>query len=108
MTSILASSKKFKTPITQKPLQKSKKLTESGLEKQFDVTGKLHTKNIHIDVQILIAVDKFSKWPAVKICGTSETREVMKFLSSYFNLYGIPETFMSDKGGTENVANVAP
>ena len=49
--------------------------------------------------QLLIAVDRFSKWPTVKICKTSETKEVINFLKQNFNLYGIPEKIKSDKGG---------
>ena len=49
--------------------------------------------------QILIAVDRFSKWPTVKICKTSEWKEVINFLKQNFNLYGIPEKIKSDKGG---------
>ena len=35
----------------------------------------------------------------MKICKTAETKEVIQFLTSNFNLYGIPEKFKSDKGG---------
>ena len=44
-------------------------------------------------------MDRFSKWPTVKICKSAETKEVINFLSSNFNLYGIPEKIKSDKGG---------
>ena len=60
--------------------------------------GSCKTKK-HGEVQILIAVDKFSKWPTVKICKTAQTKEVTYFLSSNFKLYGIPEKIISDKGG---------
>ena len=39
------------------------------------------------------------KWPIVKICKTSETKEVIQVLSSIVNLYGIPEKIRSDNGG---------
>ena len=35
----------------------------------------------------------------MKICKTAETKEVIQFLTSNFNLYGIPEKFKSEKGG---------
>ena len=47
----------------------------------------------------MIAVDRLSKWPTAKICKTSETKEVISFLSSNFYLYGITEKMRSDKGG---------
>ena len=51
------------------------------------------------ETQILIATDRFSKWPTAKICKTSETKEVLNFLSNNFNLYAIPEKIKSDKEG---------
>ena len=35
----------------------------------------------------------------MKICKSAETKEVTNFLSSNFNLYGIPKKIKSDKGG---------
>ena len=78
-----------------------KTLTEPGQEKQINFTGKLHNKKINGDVQILIAIDRFSKWPTVKTCKTAETKEVIIFLISTFNLYWIPEKIKSDKGGAK-------
>ena len=75
-----------------------KKLTEQGQEIQIDFTGKLHYKRINGDVQNSIAVDRFSKWTAVKTCKTAETKEVINFLTNNFTLYGIPEKIKSDKG----------
>ena len=98
-TACLASGKSLKYQLPKKHFGKLEKLTEPGQELQIDFTGKLHNKNIHGDVQILIAVDRFSRWPTVKICKTSETKEVIQFLSTNFNLYGIPEKTKSDKGG---------
>ena len=51
--------------------------------------------------QLLIAIDRFSKWPTVKICKTTETKEVINFLTQNFNLYGIPEkiSFSNCYGG---------
>ena len=60
----------------------------------------MHKQTIHGEVQILIAVNRFSKWPTVKICKTAETKEVIQFLTSNFYLYGIPEKLKSDRGGS--------
>ena len=98
-TACLASGKNLNYQLPKKHYGKSKKLTEPGQEIQIDFTGKLHNKKINGDIQILIAIDIFSKWPTVKICKTAETKEVINFLSSNFNLYGIPEKIKSDKGG---------
>ena len=98
-TACFASGKNLKHESPKKYYGKLEKLNEPGQEKQIDFTGKLHNRHIHGEVQILIAVDRFSKWPTVKIRKTAEIREVINFLSSNFNLYGIPEKFKSDKGG---------
>ena len=101
-TACLATCKNLKYQLPSKHYGKLEKLTEPEQEIQIDFTGKLHNQKIHGDVQILIAVDRFSKWPTVKICKTAEAKEVIQFLTSIFNLYGIPEKTKSDKGGAFN------
>ena len=98
-TACLASGKNLKYQLPKNLYGNLKTLTEPGQEIQIDFTGKLHNKNINRDVQILIAIDRFSKWPTVKICKTAETKEVINFLTNNFNLYGLPEKIKSDKGG---------
>ena len=98
-TACLASGKNLKYQLPKKHYGKLEKLSEPGQEIQIDFTGKLHNKHLHGETQILIAVDRFSKWPTVKICKSAETKEVINFLTSNFNLYGIPEKIKSDKGG---------
>ena len=98
-TACLASGKNLKYQLPSKHYGKLGTLTEPGQEIQIDFTGKLHNQNLPGDVQILIAVDRFSKWPTVKICKTTKTKEVIQFLTSIFNLYGIPEKIKSDQGG---------
>ena len=98
-TACLASGKKLNYQLPKKHYGKLEKLSEPGQELQIDFTGKLNNKKLNGEIQILIAIDRFSKWPTVKICKTSETKEVINFLSSNFNLYGIPEKIRSDKGG---------
>ena len=50
---------------------------EPGQELQIDFTGKLHEKSLNGEPQILIAIDRFSKWPTAKNCKTSETKGVI-------------------------------
>ena len=90
-TACLASGKSLKYQLPKKHYGKLEKLSEPGQEIQIDFSGKLHNRNLNGEVQKLIAVDRFSKWPTVKICKTSETEEVINFLMSNFNLYGLPE-----------------
>ena len=94
----LASGKNLKYQLPKNHYGKLEKLTEPGQEIQIDFTGKLHNKRINGDVQILIAVDRFSKWPTVKISKTAETKEVSNFLSNKFNLYEIRKRSNRIKG----------
>ena len=95
----LSSGKNLKYQIPKNENGKLKILTEPGQKIQIDFTGKLHNKKLNGESQLLIAIDRFSKWPTVKICKTTETKEVINFLTQNFNLYGIPEKIKSDKGG---------
>ena len=95
----IASGKKIKYQLPSNHYEKLKTITEPSQEIQIDFTGKLHNKRLNRDVQILLAVDRFSKWPTVKICETTETEKVINFLTNNFNLYGIPEKIKSDRGG---------
>ena len=52
-----------------------------------------------MEYQILIAVDRFSKWPTAKICKSAETKEVLNFPKQNFNLYGLPEKIKTEKEG---------
>ena len=94
----LASGKYPNYLLPKKHYGKLEKLSEPGQEIQIDFTGKLHNKKLGGETQILIAIDRFSKWPTEKLCKTSETKEVTNFLSSNCNLCGIPERIKSDKG----------
>ena len=58
-----------------------------------------NVEKLNGEYQLLIAVDRFSKWPTVKICKSSETKEVLNLLIQTFNLYGFPEKMKTDKGG---------
>ena len=98
-TACLATGKNLKYQIAKNQYGKLEKLSEPGQELQVDFTGKLHNRNLNGEPQILIAIDRFSKWPSAKICKTSDTKEVISFLSNQFNLYCIPEKSKSDKAG---------
>ena len=86
-TACLASGKNPKYQLPSKHYGKLEKLIEPGQEIQIDFTGKLHNQKIHGDVQILVAVDRFSKWPTVKICKIAETKEVIHFFKQVILTY---------------------
>ena len=94
-----ASGKNFKYQLPKKHYGELEKLFEPGQEIKIDFSGNLRNKNLHGEKQILKTVDRFSKCPTVKVCKTLEAKEVINFLTSNFNLYGIPEKVKSDRGG---------
>ena len=90
---------------------KLKTITEPGQEIQINFSGKLNNKKVNGEYQIVIAIDRFSKWPTAKIRKSSETKEVINFLKQNFNLHGLPEKIQTDKGGErlyrKNIKNFA-
>ena len=58
-----------------------------------------HNQTVNGENKLLIAIDRFKKWPTVKICKTSGTKKVIHFLRQNFNLYGILEEIKLGKGG---------
>ena len=81
-TACLATGKNLKYQIPKNQYGKLEKLSEPGQELQIDFTGKLHNKKLNGEPQILIAIDRFSKWPTAKICRTSDTKEVIEIIKS--------------------------
>ena len=95
----MSSGKNLKYQLPEKSFGKLTELTEPGQEIQIDFSGKLHNRKISGEPYLLIAIDRFSKWPTAKICKSTENKEVIKFLENHFNLHGLPEKIKSDRGG---------
>ena len=55
-------------------------LTEPNQEIQLDFAGPIKSKS-RGNVYILVAIDRFSKWPTAQICKSTDTRNVLKFLT---------------------------
>ena len=47
---------------------------------------------------ILIGINRYIKWPVVRICMSTEKLEVKKFLESLMNFHGVPEKLKSYGG----------
>ena len=63
----------------------------------MDFAGPIKSKT-RGDVYILVAIDRFSKWPTAQICKITDTRTVLKFLTKYFTDNGTPRTIRTDNG----------
>ena len=72
-------------------------LTEPNQEIQLDFAGPIKSKT-RGDVYILVAIDRFSKWPTAQICKNADTRTVLKFLTKYFTDNGSPRVIRTDNG----------
>ena len=81
----MASGKNLNYQIPKNNFGKVKPLTEQGQKFQIDFSGKLNHKKLNGIQQILIAIDRFSKRPTVRICKSSETKEVLSFSKQTFN-----------------------
>ena len=89
-----------KNIITQIPSTKKNNLeilTEPNQEIQLDFAGPIKSKS-RGDVYILVAVDRFSKWPTAQVCKSAGTRTVLKFLTEYFTNNGAPQCIRTDNG----------
>ena len=73
-------------------------LNEPGKEIQIDFSGKLHSKHVTDEPYNFIGIDRYSKWPVVRVCKSTETKGAIKFLESFSHLYGVPEETKSDRG----------
>ena len=72
-------------------------LSEPNQEIQIDFAGRIKSKT-RGDVYILVALDRFSKWPTAKICKNTDTRTVLKFLTEYCSDNGTPRSVRTDNG----------
>ena len=46
---------------------------------------------------VLVAVDRFSRWPLAMICGNNKSDKVLKFLKQYISHHGVPRKFFMDQ-----------
>ena len=73
-----AAGKNLKTQIPSTEVNRLELLTEPNQEIQMDFAGPIKSKT-RGDVYILVAVDRFSKWPTAQICKNMDTRTVKQF-----------------------------
>ena len=87
-----------KNLVTQLPFTKKNKLeilSEPNQEIQLDFAGPIKSKT-RGDVYILVAIDRFSKWPTAQICKNTDSRKVLKILMKYCSDKGTPRSIRTD------------
>ena len=89
-----------KNIITQNPSTEKNKLEilpEPNQEIQLDFAGPIKSKT-RGDIYILVAIDRFSKWPTAHVCKNTATRTVIKLLTKYFADNGTPRCIRTENG----------
>ena len=72
-------------------------LIEPNQEFQLDFAGPIKSKT-RGDVYILVAIDRFSKWPTAQVCKNTDTRTVLKFWTKDFADHGTPRCIRTENG----------
>ena len=71
-------------------------LSQPGEELQLDYAGPLEDAKGKI-IHLLVAIDRYSKFPSVKITKSTGGKSSVKFFRTYIDTHGIPESIRTDK-----------
>ena len=72
-------------------------LTGPNQELQLDFAGPI-VDDRGVKIFLLVAIDRFSKFPSVLITKTTGAKKVTKFLESYIRIHGLPHSIRTDHG----------
>ena len=70
-------------------------LSQPGQEVQLDYAGPL--EDCKGKIYLLTAIDRYSKFPSVKVMKSTGGKSTIKFLRSYIDTHGIPESIRTDQ-----------
>ena len=71
-------------------------LTQPGQEVQLDYAGPIENQKGK-KIYLFVAIDRFSKFPSVKVTKSTSGKSTVKFLRSYIDTHGVPESIRSDQ-----------
>ena len=71
-------------------------LTQPGQEVQLDYAGPIENQKGK-KIYLVVAIDRFSKCPSVKVTKSTSGKCTVKFLRSYIDTHGVPESIRSDQ-----------
>ena len=97
-TACTSSGKKIKYQIPSTGIIKLLVLTKPGQQLQTDFSGKLHSQHVTSVAYILIRISQYSKYPAVRVWTSTETKEITIFLKGFINFYRFSDGTKSDGG----------
>ena len=92
-----ASGKNLVTQLPSTEKNKLEILSEPNQEIQLDFAGPIKSKTGG-NVYILMAVDRFSKWPTAQNCKNTDSRTVLNFLTKYCSDNGTARSVRTDNG----------
>ena len=72
-------------------------LSGPNQELQLDFAGPINDEKGFM-IFLLVAIDRFSKFPSVLISKTTGANKVTKFLDSYIRVHGLPRSIRTDHG----------
>ena len=93
-TSCMSSSENLRY---QLPSRKRPPLTVPLQEMQIDFSGKLHNKHLSGEPYIFVGIDPYSKWSVVRICKSTEKKDVVEVSESFISFHGVLEQIKSDR-----------
>ena len=89
--------KNIKTSATYNSAKPLPTLSAPNQELQLDFAGPL-VDDKKGKIYILVAIDRFSKFPSVMLTKSTSAKKIVKFLRSYIRNHGIPESIRTDHG----------
>ena len=92
-----AAGKNLKTLINKNQLGSVPEPKEPNESVQLDFWGPINYLN-ESPKYVLVAVDRFSRWPSAMVCGNNRSDKILKFLKSYISNHGVPRKIHIDQG----------
>ena len=92
-----AAGKNSKTILSKIQLGNIPEPKEPNESVQIDFWGPINYLN-ESRKYVLVAVDRFSRWPSAMVCGNNRSDKIMKFLKSYITNHGVPRKIHLDQG----------
>ena len=71
-------------------------LTQPGQELQLDYADPLDDHKGK-KIYLLVAIDRYSKFPSVKVTKSTGGKSTIKFLLTYIDTHGIPKSIKTDE-----------
>ena len=88
--------KKCKISYFEKRVKTTATAHKAGTGSTITLRG-AHRKSKRKKIYLLVAIDRFSKFPLVKVTKSTSGKCTVKFLRSYIDTHGIPESIRSDQ-----------